>query len=81
MPSIVLFGAIWCGPCKQQKTILDTNQIPYEYVDIDEPCHKERVRAANIRTVPTMHIIKDGSLAHVKNGLIFKKDLMALLAK
>lgn len=36
MSEITVYGAAWCGPCKQVKQFLTDKGIPFDYVDVDE---------------------------------------------
>ena len=75
---LVLYGAPWCNPCKQQKVILDNNHIPYEYIDID--ARPQEARSANVKSVPTIHIKDDqNNLVHIRTGLLFATDLHKLV--
>lgn len=61
---ILNFTAVWCGPCKMMKPILDEVQDEYKDVltitkyDIDEEA--EKVKEYNVQSVPTYVILKDG---------------------
>ncbi len=32
-----LYGAQWCGPCQAVRQWLTQNQVPFRYVDVDDP--------------------------------------------
>ena len=59
-PRVLIFGAVWCGPCKVQKTIMEKlSGVSWEYVDIDE---KPEVAAAHgVGGVPTLVFTKSGA--------------------
>jgi len=31
---VTMYGADWCGDCRRSKRLLDSLEIPYEYVDL-----------------------------------------------
>ncbi len=33
---ITLYGAMWCGDCRRSKSLLDTLNVDYTYVDLEE---------------------------------------------
>ncbi len=64
MPStIIIYGTSWCWASKRAKGIFDKNNIPYEWIDIDENEEAARkvmeVNHGN-RSVPTI-AFPDGS--------------------
>lgn len=54
-----VFTASWCQPCKAYKKMLDSNNIKYKAIDIDED--PETPRTLGIRGVPTT-IFDDGTI-------------------
>jgi hypothetical protein len=34
---VIVFGAKWCGACRQLKQDLDARHIPYTFVDVEDP--------------------------------------------
>tara|TARA_B100000745_G_C20063753_1_gene363043 strand:- start:422 stop:694 length:273 start_codon:yes stop_codon:yes gene_type:complete len=60
---VVVYGTKWCSDCVRSKRFLDSNQIQYKWVDIeDKPEGKEYVLKVNNgkRIVPTI-TFSDGS--------------------
>ncbi len=59
-----LYGTAWCYSSRKAKKILEENQVPYEYFDIDYDqearSYVESVNHGN-RSVPTI-LFPDGSL-------------------
>lgn len=53
-----IFSASWCGPCKMLKATLDSKEIPYTIVDVDE--QSSLAASYNVRGVPTCIYVKDG---------------------
>jgi mycoredoxin len=61
---IIIYGTEWCGDCYRARRILETTNIPFEWVDIDNNQAGENyVLSINngIRSVPTI-VFEDGSV-------------------
>lgn len=62
MKEVLKFSANWCGPCQMLGMTLkslDENTIPIREVDIDEDL--DMAAKFNIRSVPTMVMLENGS--------------------
>jgi mycoredoxin len=61
---IIVYGTLWCGDTILARRILDNNNIPYEWIDIDRS-HESAQLVEKInhgfRSVPTI-IFPDGSI-------------------
>ena len=74
---IVLYGTTWCYQSKQAKSILDKNNIPYLWVDIDKD---EQGRAFvektnhGFRSVPTI-VFPDGAILVEPSEKVLKQKL------
>jgi len=86
IPVLVEFGAEWCGPCKTLSPIL--NQLAVELngkvkvVSIDVDKSQQLARDHNIRSVPTMMIIIDGSKTNDRMiGAMNKTAIKQILEK
>jgi mycoredoxin len=61
---IIIYGTEWCGDCYRARRILETNNVPFEWVDIDiNQSGENDVLSLNngMRSVPTI-IFEDGSM-------------------
>jgi mycoredoxin len=61
---IIVYGTTWCGDSRRARRILDENQIPYLWVDIDNDSEGRKfVEQVNkgYRSVPTI-VFPDGTI-------------------
>ena len=61
---IVIYGTDWCGDCYRARRIMETHNIPFQWIDIDQDQEAEQfVLSTNssMRIVPTI-LFEDGSL-------------------
>jgi len=41
---VVMYTTPWCGYCRRAKTLLETNGIPFEEIDLDDdPAFRQRL--------------------------------------
>ena len=79
---LVDFYADWCGPCKMQGPIVDQlaeemADVHFYKVNIDESI--EIAREYGIMSIPTIMVIKDGTITYKEPGLCQKDELIDLL--
>lgn len=61
---IVMYGTNWCYDTRRARAILDQNNIPYQWIDIDQDMEgRKYVEKVNrgYRSVPTI-VFPDGSI-------------------
>ena len=82
-PTLVEFGAAWCGPCRMQAPILD--ELAREFADtarvaaVDVDASPELAVRFGIRSLPTLALLKDGQVRRSLVGLSSKATLASEL--
>lgn len=71
MVEVIKFGASWCTPCKVVSKQLEG--LDFKSIDIDEDTDG-LARKSNIRSVPTLVFMKDGTEVARHSGLITRQE-------
>jgi mycoredoxin len=61
---IIMYGTNWCYETRRARAVFDQNNIPYDYIDIDQDMEARKyVESVNrgYRSVPTI-VFPDGSI-------------------
>ena len=80
MSDITMYGAEWCGDCRRSKRFLDTNNIKYNYIDIEtDPAASDKVIEINggMRSIPVI-IFPDGTHLTEPSDIALKAKLTSL---
>lgn len=84
-PVLVDFWATWCGPCKTLGPILEKLAAEYngafELAKVDVDKEQQVAAAFQIRSVPTVFLVKDGQIADGFPGVIPEGQLREFLTQ
>lgn len=59
---LVKFGADWCQPCQKMKPVVEkiVNDFNVDFVDINIDNDCDSTTEHNVRSIPTLLLLKDG---------------------
>jgi thioredoxin 1 len=80
---LIDFWAEWCAPCRTLLPIINEIAVTYadkitvKKINIDED--EETTATYNIRSVPTLVLLKNNEIQDIKKGVLTKSQLTAWL--
>ena len=80
MSKIVMYGAEWCGDCRRSKRFLDSNNVAFEYINVDEDAAAaDKVLEINggMKSIPVI-VFEDGTHLTEPSDIDLKAKLEAL---
>lgn len=77
---ITMYGAAWCGDCRRSKKFLDSNNVKYDYVDVEaDKTASDKVIEINngMRSIPVI-MFPDGTHLTEPSDAALKEKLESL---
>ena len=80
MSEITMYGAEWCGDCRRSKKFLDSNNVKYNYIDVEaDASASDKVIEINggMRSIPVI-LFADGTHLTEPSDAALKEKLEGL---
>ena len=80
MSEITMYGAEWCGDCRRSKKFLDSNNVKYNYIDVEaDASASDKVIEINggTKSIPVI-VFADGTHLTEPSNKELKAKLQAL---
>lgn len=82
-PTLLEFGATWCGPCKRMEPIIARLEADFrgraEVVRVDIDQQPDLARQYGVKEVPTVVIVRNGATVYRVTGVTPYETLAAKL--
>jgi mycoredoxin len=79
MPDLTMYGADWCSDCRRSKALLDSLDVDYDYVDVEESAENaDAARAISGRTNIPVIAFPDGAFQVEPSDADLRQKLEAL---
>tara|TARA_R110000796_G_scaffold182106_1_gene298641 strand:+ start:99 stop:347 length:249 start_codon:yes stop_codon:yes gene_type:complete len=75
MKKILYFNALWCGPCRNLKPIVESlsTQLNIQSINIDD--NPQLAQEYGIRSIPALVFEKDGRIIEKKMGVLTESQI------